>query len=148
MTPSAARRPVDIRAATAADIEDVLRLWERSGAPRTLTDDPAGVALLLSDAPGSLLVAVDSGAVVGTVIAGWNGWRGGIYRIAVAPSHRRGGVGQALLTSAVDRLTSLGARRIDAFVISDDELARSFWESRSPEWARDPIEKLRYVRVG
>jgi len=102
---------------------------------------------MLADAPGSLLVAVDRERVVGTVIAGWNGWRGSIYRIVVAPSHRRMGLARKLLAGATERLAALGARRIDAFVIRDDALARSFWDSLSAEeWTPDPIEKLRYVR--
>ncbi len=29
---------------------------------------------LVGDSPGSLLVAEESGAIVGTLIAGWDGW--------------------------------------------------------------------------
>ncbi len=148
MSMAATPRALEIRAATAADVGAVLDLWERSGTHRTVTDDVAGVTLLLEDAPGSLLMALESGVVVGTVIAGWNGWRGGIYRIAVAPAHRRVGVARALLSAAVERLEALGARRIDALVVKDDDLARSFWEALAPEWMHDPMEKLRYIRIG
>jgi len=86
--------------------------------------------------------------VVGTIIAGWNGWRGGIYRIAVAPAHRRRGIARALIAAAVERLEALGARRIDALVVKDDDLARSFWDALGPGWTHDPMEKLRYVRIG
>jgi len=141
------RLAFEIRAATESDIEGVLRLWEVSGTHPTITDDMAGVARLLADAPGSLLVAVDGGLVVGAVIAAWNGWRGGIYRIAVAPSHRRIGLARALLTNGTERLSRLGARRIDAFVVRDDLFARAFWDALSPGWVPDPLEKLRYVHM-
>jgi ribosomal protein S18 acetylase RimI-like enzyme len=138
--------PVEIRDARATDVDAVLRVWDRSGAHGTVTDDAAGVSLLIEQAPGALLVAVDSTVIVGTVVAGWNGWRGSIYRLAVASSHRRRGVATALLISATERLSALGARRIDAFVVKDDELARSFWDSMSSPWGPDPLEKLRFVR--
>jgi ribosomal protein S18 acetylase RimI-like enzyme len=140
-------RAVEIRAATLLDIDAVLRLWGQSGTHPTITDDTAGVTALLTDAPGALLVAVDGATVVGSVIAAWNGWRGSIYRIAVAPSHRRFGVGRSLLTAAAKRFSELGARRIDAFVIRDDGSARSFWDSLAPEWILDPLAKVRYVRL-
>lgn len=147
MMPQQPLHEFDIRVGTSLDIDAVLRLWEQSGTHPTITDDPAGVARMLADAPGSLLVAVDGERVVGTVIAGWNGWRGSIYRIVVAPSHRRMGLARKLLAGATERLAALGARRIDAFVIRDDAMARSFWDSLSAEeWTPDPIEKLRYVR--
>lgn len=72
--------------------------------------------------------------------------RGSVYRIAVAPSHRRRGVARALLDVAVARLIGLGARRIDAFVLRDDEQARSLWDSMRPAWVADPLDKVRYVR--
>ena len=66
-----------IRAALAADIPQVLALWEeaRSVAAST-TDTPAGVHALIDHAPDALLVADLDGAIVGTVIAAWDGWRG------------------------------------------------------------------------
>ena len=139
---------LEIRPAGADDVDAVLGLWVRSGTHRTVTDDSAGVARLIHDAPGALLVAVDAGEIVGTVIAAWNGWRGSIYRIAVAPSHRRRGVANALLASATQSLIDQGARRIDAFVVKDDALARSFWDALPPPWGADPLEKMRYVRSG
>ena len=147
MPAPATPRALEIREATEADVGAVLDLWRRSGTHPTVTDDEAGVSLLLADAPGALLMAVDDGVVAGTVIAGWNGWRGSIYRIAVAPSHRRMGVAGALLARAIQRLEALGARRIDAYVVRDDSLARAFWDSLAPEWTPDPIEKVRYVRI-
>jgi ribosomal protein S18 acetylase RimI-like enzyme len=141
------RDAIEIRAADASDIDAVLELWEQSGTHPTITDDAAGLARLLADAPGSLLIAVTGDAVIGSVIAGWNGWRGSIYRIVVAPAQRRTGLARTLIATAVERLCGLGARRIDAFVIRDDALARSFWNSLAPEWVPDPFEKLRYVRI-
>lgn len=139
--------PLEVRPATAEDIGAVLDLWARSGTHPTVTDDVAGVARLISDAPGALLVADAGGVVVGTVIAGWNGWRGSIYRIAVIPSRRRRGVARLLLEAAAARLEALGARRLDAFVVTGDEQAMAFWDSLAPRWSRDPLEKTRFVRM-
>lgn len=36
--------------------------------------------------------AEDDLAIVGSVIATWDGWRRSIYRLLVAPSHRRQGL--------------------------------------------------------
>ena len=67
------------------------------------------------------------GRIVGTVIAGWDGWRGSIYRLAVAPDQRRSGLGQALLRAAEQRLAGLGARRLHAIVVESNEVAVAFW---------------------
>ena len=65
-------------------------MWSAAAAP-TSTDDVDGVGALLERDPGALLVAEASGRIVGTVIAAWDGWRGSVYRIVVAPEHRRDG---------------------------------------------------------
>jgi hypothetical protein len=62
------------------------------------------------------------------------------------PTQRRVAA-RALLGAAVERLTGLGARRIDAFVVKDDVQARYFWDAMSPHWGLDPLDKARYVRV-
>ncbi len=122
---------ISIRPAVAADIPAVLGLWSESAAPTT-TDDAEGVGALLAHDPGALLVAESSGQIVGTVIAGWDGWRGSIYRIAVAPSQRRAGLGRRLLGEAEDRLRRVGARRMHAIVVGTDEQAAGFW--RASDW--------------
>lgn len=49
---------------------------------------------------------------MGSVIAGWDGRRGSLYRLAVAPDYRRQGLGRRLLDVAEGRLASSGAARL------------------------------------
>ena len=117
-----------IRTATAADIPAVLALWERERSPiavTTDTDDAVGLAI---DA-GALLVAERDGSLVGTVIAGWDGWRGALWRLVVEPAERRTGVGRALVEAAEARLRGLGATRISALVGREEADAAAFWEA-------------------
>ncbi len=118
----------DIRAAVPDDIPSVLDLWRESAAA-TSTDTADALTGLLHRDPGSLMVAEASGHVVGSVIAGWDGWRGSVYRLAVAPAHRRAGLGGRLLREAERRLTELGASRMHAIVVGSDSRAVAFWES-------------------
>jgi ribosomal protein S18 acetylase RimI-like enzyme len=120
-----------IRAATDADIPAVLAVWAeaRSSAPRT-PDDQHVVSLLLERDPGALLVAEAAGGqIVGVMIAGWDGWRGNVYRLAVLPSHRREGVASALVEAGHDRLHELGARRVTALVGGDEGAAHKVWRA-------------------
>ena len=66
---------------------------------------------------------------MGSVIAGWDGWRGAIYRLAVGPEHRRRGLGQSLLRAAEERLTGLGGRRLHAIVVEANANAVAFWDA-------------------
>ena len=133
---------VDIRPADPDDIAAVLALWRDAAAP-TMTDDPDALGALLTRDPGALLVAESSGRIVGTVIAAWDGWRGSVYRIAVAPAFRRDGLGRRLLNEAEERLRRVGARRMHAIVVGTDARALGFWQAS--DWEHQSTQ-LRFTR--
>ena len=134
----------EIRSATTADVDAVLAVWAdaRSAAART-PDDPRAVEQLLERDPGALLVAEAGGQVVGVLIAGWDGWRGNVYRLAVLPSHRRQGIARRLVEAGHDRLRELGARRITALVGGEEGAAHGLW--RAVGYQRDEFVH-RFVR--
>ncbi len=132
---------MDLRPAESADIPGVLALWRESAAP-TSTDTTAALTGLLQRDPGALIVAGPAGAIVGSVIAGWDGWRGSVYRLAVAPAHRRRGIGGRLLHAAEERLVALGARRLHAIVVGTDAVAVGFWDATN--WEHQ-LEQRRYT---
>jgi ribosomal protein S18 acetylase RimI-like enzyme len=132
-----------LRAATPADVPVVLDLWREAEAEPTHTDNFESVNRLLVRDPASLIVAEAEGRVVGSVIAGWDGWRGSIYRLAVAPSHRRRGLGRQLVRAAEERLTEAGASRLHAIVVETEVGATAFW--RASGW-EEQSERLRFVR--
>ncbi|MFD5328816.1 GNAT family N-acetyltransferase [Streptomyces sp. NPDC127092] len=129
-----------IRAAVAADIDAVLAFWKAAAEGTSISDDPAGVARLVERDPEALLLAERAGELVGTVIAGFDGWRCHLYRLAVHPGHRRRGIGGALLAAAEERFVRLGGRRADAMVLDRNALGRAVWRAAEygPEeqWTR------------
>jgi ribosomal protein S18 acetylase RimI-like enzyme len=132
-----------IRAATASDAPAVLELWARAEAVPSRTDDVESIARLIAHDPGALLLAEVDGGLAGSVIAGWDGWRGSIYRLTVAPGHRRRGLGGRLLAAAEARLAEVGAARLQAIVVATDARATGFW--RAGEWEKQE-GRLRFVK--
>lgn len=107
-----------------------MRLWEETRSPHaSLPDRRADVERLVEPSPAALFVAEASGEIVGVVIAGWDGWRGNVYRLAVHGEHRRRGIGRQLTRAAEDYLYGCGVRRVTALVAYDDEVAGSFWDA-------------------
>jgi ribosomal protein S18 acetylase RimI-like enzyme len=132
-----------IRYGTGEDLDSVLALWDLSGASPTVTDHIEPLRALLAFDPQAVLVANASGALIGSLIAAWNGWRGSLYRLAVAPEHRRGGLATALVREGENRLRERGAMRLDAIVTADDDAAMGFWRSAGYDYQRD---RSRFVR--
>jgi ribosomal protein S18 acetylase RimI-like enzyme len=124
-----------IRAAAPPDAEAMLTLWRDADAEVTETDDVVGVQALLAHDPAAVLLADAEGAVIGSLIAAWDGWRGQLYRLAVHPTWRRQGVATTLVRAGETRFRALGARRVAAIVIDEHHVARSFWQAAGYEQA-------------
>ena len=128
--------------AGAGDLPAILDLWKRAGTEPGHTDDIESLTKLIAHEPGALLIAVEDETIAGSVIAAWDGWRGSIYRLAVAPSHQRRGLGTVLVNAAVKRLRTLGAVRLQAIVVETDLQATGFW--RASDWS-EQVARLRFT---
>ena len=120
---------VSIRDCRVDDIEQVLSIWETSGAGRTPTDNVQDVQRAIAQPQLEFLVAEVDGRVVGTIMGGFDGWRGAISRLAVEASYRRRGIGQALLTAVEERFDRNGVRVVGALVEKDHPWAMTFWDA-------------------
>lgn len=95
---------------------------------------------------GIFLVADEGGDVVGTVMAGYDGHRGWIYYLAVAPEVQGAGLGAELTHAAERRLAAAGARKVQ-LMVRDGNPAAGFYERLGYE--RQEVTVLgRWLEVG
>ena len=116
-----------VRPGRREEIVEVLAVWREAGSVPSVSDDPTSLERLLATSEDALLVAEADGRVVGTIIAGWDGWRANFYRLAVLPSARRRGIALRLAAEAERRLAAKGARRLSAIVMSEHDPAVALW---------------------
>jgi len=135
-----------VRLATAEDVGEVLALWAAAGGPTRTVPTASAVNQLLETDPHALVLAEDDGRVIGTMIAGWDGWRCHLYRLAVDPGYRRKGVATLLVEAAVAHARELGASRVDAMVDGTNSLGQAFWNASA--FALDEVEQRWSLLVG
>jgi ribosomal protein S18 acetylase RimI-like enzyme len=105
------------------------RLWKEAFPQDSAWNDAAiAIAEKVKFQPDLMLVAVDGDTVVGSVMAGYEGHRGWISRIAVLNSHRSTGVGRELLQEAERRLVLLGCIKVNLQVVESNMDVVQFYE--------------------
>ena len=113
------------------DYEAVRELWERCspGIQVSPTDEIEGIRHKQERDPQLFLVAVEHNQIVGTVIGGYDGRRGLVYHLAVAPDIRRQGIASGLMKELENRLRSLGCYKYYLLVTRENEAALDFYHS-------------------
>jgi|SRR5688500_15054729 ribosomal protein S18 acetylase RimI-like enzyme len=118
-----------IRPFQPTDEETVVALWRACGLSRPLNDPHKDIARKMRVRPDMFLVAVVDGAVVGSVMAGYEGHRGWLNYVAVAPAHRHRGTGRALVDEAIRLLREAGCPKVNLQVFSGNHAAMEFYRS-------------------
>ena len=119
---------LSIRPFQPADRQALERLWAR-----VFPDDPPwnAPALLIETKlkvqPELFLVASLDDAVVGAVMAGFDGVRGWIHHLAVSPDHRRRGIATRLVRTAESGLRTLGCPKVNLQVRSTNTEVVAFY---------------------
>jgi ribosomal protein S18 acetylase RimI-like enzyme len=117
-----------IRAFREGDADAVVALWEACGLTRPWNDPRRDIARKSTVQPELFRVAVDdTGAVVGSVMAGYDGHRGWINYLGVLPSHRGAGLGRALMAEAEALLAELGCPKVNLQVREGNDDALAFY---------------------
>jgi ribosomal protein S18 acetylase RimI-like enzyme len=119
----------DVRPYETSDEAAVVKLWRE-----VFPDDPphhdpvACIHLKVAEQPELFFVATRGGDVVGSIMAGFDGHRGWIYRVAVSPRHQRQGIGTALMRRAETELVALKAPKINLQVRATNGQVAAFYE--------------------
>lgn len=120
---------ITIRPYRSADEAGVIALWEACGLVRPQNDPRKDIARKLRVNPEWFLVAERAGEVVGAVMAGYEGHRGWINYLGVAPALRRSGLGRRLMDEAEARLRAAGCPKINLQVRPDNQDVIKFYEA-------------------
>jgi ribosomal protein S18 acetylase RimI-like enzyme len=105
-------------------------LWEE-----VFPDDPPrnsaeiSIASKATEHPELFLLALEGARVIGSVMAGYDGHRGWLYRVAVAKAYRHRGVGAALIHEAEQLLWALGCVKINLQVRGANQGVTAFYQS-------------------
>ena len=87
--------------------------------------------------PDLFLVAERDGAIIGSVLGGFDGRRGLIYHLAVAASSRGQGVGSHLMNEVESRLRAKGCLKCYLLVAGDNAEVGQYYRQRGWQHMQD-----------
>jgi ribosomal protein S18 acetylase RimI-like enzyme len=116
-----------IRPFAEADTEAVVALWRECGLTRPWNDPYKDIARKLRVQRELFLVGEADSAIVSSIMAGYEGHRGWIYYLAVAPSHQRRGFARELMQHVEADLLARGCPKISLLVRSTNAAVLAFY---------------------
>jgi len=120
---------VQIQEMAIGDYDEVYELWQSTnGISLGDVDTRESIARFLERNPGFSYVALQDDLLVGAVLCSQDGRRGYIDHLAVRESHRRQGIGRALVLRCLYNLMRVGIRRWNLFVFEGNQDAIEFWK--------------------
>lgn len=119
---------MDIRAFAEADEAAVIALWRACGLTRPWNDPGRDIARKLAVQRDLFLVGEAGGELVASAMAGWDGHRGWVNYLAVAPARRGQGLGRQLMQLIEARLRAQGCPKLNLQVRSSNTGVIAFYQ--------------------
>ena len=118
------------------DTDQIVALWRECGLVRPWNDPHRDIRRKLDVQPELFLVGdtVDEAheadpVVVASIMAGYDGHRGWVNYLAVAPGHRGAGVARTLMAEAERMLVERGCPKLNLQVRADNAQALGFYRA-------------------
>ncbi len=118
---------MQIRQFRVEDEEAVVALWRGCGLVRPTNDPHKDIQRKLKVRPDLFLVGLLENRIVASVMAGYEGHRGWLNYVAVAPEHRRQGLARAIVAEAERLLREAGCPKINLQVLASNHEAMEFY---------------------
>jgi len=107
---------IAIRSATSDDAQTVIALWKRCGLTRPWNDPQADYSRALEGPSSAVLTGEEAGALIATIMVGFDGHRGWLYYLGVEPECQGRGLGRAMIDAACDWLRERSCPKVELMV--------------------------------
>ena len=111
-----------------SDTACVAKLWQECGLTRPWNDPVKDIDRKLTDQNGAFWVVCQGSMVVASVMIGYDGHRGTINYLAIAPELQRSGIGAELMRRAEAFLIDIGCPKVSFCVRKDNHAVLAFYD--------------------
>ena len=112
-----------------SDEAAVIALWEAAGLTRSWNDPRKDIERKRSVQREWFLVGTEDGAVMASIMIGYDGHRGWINYLAVDPAHRKKGHARTLMREAERLLAAAGCPKINLQIRTSNVQVIAFYQA-------------------
>ena len=113
---------------SSADTAGVVALWQECGLTRPWNDPVKDIRRKQTDKNGAFWVVCRGDEVIASVMIGYDGHRGTINYLAIAPAFQRSGLGAELMRQAEAFLIEIGCPKVSFCVRKDNLSVLAFYD--------------------
>ena len=125
---------ISVRIYQASDKKDVIKLWKLTFPADPPWNTPTDVIRnKLAFQPDWFFVCHCDGKLVGTVLAGYDGVRGWVQKVAADPDYRRRGIASLLMSTAERALRDVGCPKLNLQARAENASAIEFYKNAGYE---------------
>ena len=118
---------MQLRPFSPADESSVIQLWNDCGLTRPWNDPAKDIARKLTVQPEMFLVGEHDGQIIASGMFGFDGTRGWVHYLAVAPGHQGESLGRQLMAEGERLLTAMGCPKLNLQVREGNERVIGFY---------------------
>lgn len=118
----------------------LIELWKDCGLVVSQNDPRKDIQRKVAEDQEMLLLGEMAGEIVASVMVGYEGHRGWINYLAVAPSHRKQGLGRKMMNAAEQLLLGKSCPKINLQIRSPNEDVKAFYNAIG--YTQDPVMSM------
>jgi ribosomal protein S18 acetylase RimI-like enzyme len=120
---------MEIRPFRSGESDDVIRLWQDCGLVRPWNDPRRDIERKLTEQPELFLVGVVDGTIVASAMFGFDGTRGWVHYLGIAPSMRGCSLGRLIMAEGERLLLERGCPKLNLQVRADNDAVLGFYRA-------------------
>ena len=118
---------MQIREFLPSDSEALVKLWRECGLLRPWNDPVKDIERKQADRNGWFLVGETGEQLMASAMVGYDGHRGSVYYLAVAPEFQGRGYGAVLMKRVEELLIASGCPKINLMVRAENQQVQAFY---------------------
>ena len=119
---------LEFRVMNAGEQETVVELWRACGLTRPHNDPYRDIEKARSKPNSEILVGLDNGKIIASVMVGHDGHRGVVYYVSADPAVQGKGIGKSIMSVAENWLLDQGIWKLNLMIRPDNVAVRSFYQ--------------------